>query len=192
MQKVTLGPRTLIYPMPVLLVGANVNDKPNFMPVAWGGIANGDPPMVSVAIRHTRYTYIGIRQNMSFSVNIPSADLAREVDYCGMTSGAKVSKVDVCHFNVFYGKLKTAPLVEQCPINLECVVVHTLNLRTHLLVMGKIEETYVSESCLTDGQPDVAKINPLIFAIAPANNYQVLGEVVAKAFGVGKELLKLS
>ena len=35
--------------MPALLVGANVNDKPNFMTVAWGGIANSEPPMISVA-----------------------------------------------------------------------------------------------------------------------------------------------
>ena len=35
MGKVALGPQTLIYPMPAMLVGANVNGTPNFMAVAW-------------------------------------------------------------------------------------------------------------------------------------------------------------
>ena len=69
MAKVALGPQTLLYPAPALLVGANVDDKPNFMAVGWGGIANSDPPMLSVAIQHHRYTYRGIKQYMTFSAN---------------------------------------------------------------------------------------------------------------------------
>ena len=69
MDKIQLGPKTLIYPMPVLVVGSNVNGKANFMVAAWGGIANGNPPMISVAIRAQRHTLIGINQNMAFSIN---------------------------------------------------------------------------------------------------------------------------
>ena len=188
MAKVTLGPQTLIYPAPALLVGANVDDKPNFMTVGWGGIANSDPPMISVALQHHRYTYRGIKQNMTFSVNIPSADMVREVDYCGMAAGAKVDKVKVCQFRVFYGKLGNAPLIEQCPVNLECAVMHILHLGTHALLVGRIEETHVSEHCLTDGKPDVSQVNPLVYIAAPARQYQALGEVIAKAFTIGNEL----
>ena len=46
MAKVQMGPQTLIYPMPALIIGANVDGKPNFMTAAWGGICNGEPPMV--------------------------------------------------------------------------------------------------------------------------------------------------
>lgn len=188
MAKVTLGPQTLLYPIPALLVGANIDERPNFMTVAWGGIVNSDPPMISVAIRHHRYTYRGIKQNMTFSVNVPAADMAREADYCGMVSGDKVDKVAVCQFKVFYGKLGNAPLIEQCPVNLECTVVHILNLGSHALIVGRIEETHVSEKCLTDGQPDVSKVNPLVYSAAPARQYQALGEVIAKAFSIGNEL----
>ncbi len=97
MGKVLMGPQTWIYPMPALLIGVNVDDKPSFMAVAWSGIANGEPPMISVALRHQRYTLRGIRQNLAFSVNVPSADLVRETDYCGLASGSKVDKVKVCH-----------------------------------------------------------------------------------------------
>ena len=188
MGKIVMGPQTLVYPMPALLVGANIDDKPNFMTVAWGGIANGEPPMISAAIRHTRHTLKGIRQNETFSVNIPSADMVREADYCGITYGSKVNKVEACQFEVFYGKLGNAPLIEQCPVNLECKVIHILDLGSHALVIGRIEETHVSESCLTDGKPDVSKIKPITYIMAPATRYQALGEVLAKAFSVGREL----
>ncbi len=188
MGKIQLGPQPLIYPMPALLVGAKVDDKPNFMAVGRGGIVNGEPPMISVALRHQRYTLKGIKQNMTFSVNIPSTDLVKETDYCGIISGAKVNKAEVCRFKIFYGKLNSAPLIEQCPVNLECKVMHILDLGSHSLVIGQIEETHVSDSCLTDGKPDVNKIKPFIYTTAPANQYQAFGEIVAKAFSIGKEL----
>jgi flavin reductase (DIM6/NTAB) family NADH-FMN oxidoreductase RutF len=188
MGKILMGPQTLIYPMPALLVGANVDDKPNFMAVAWGGIANGEPPMISIAIRHQRYTLKGIKQNMAFSVNVPSTNMVSETDYCGIISGAKANKAQVCRFKVFYGRLDKAPLIEQCPVNLECKVVHILDLGSHSLIIGQIEETHVSDNCLTDGKPDVNKIKPFIYTTAPAIQYQALGKVIAKAFNIGKEL----
>jgi flavin reductase (DIM6/NTAB) family NADH-FMN oxidoreductase RutF len=188
MNKTSMGPQTLVYPMPALLVGALVDGKPNFMTAAWGGIANSEPPMISVAIRHGRYTRKGITENLAFSVNIPSVDMVKAVDYCGITSGAKVDKVKACQFKVFYGKLSNAPLVEQCPVNLECRVVHTLDLDSHSLIVGRIEETHITQSCLTNGEPDVNKIKPLVYITDPASQYQALGEVVAKAFSIGEEL----
>ena len=188
MSKIRVGAQGLIYPMPVTLIGANVDDKPNFMAVAWCGIANGEPPMISAAIRHQRYTLRGIRQNMTFSVNVPSVDMVKETDYCGIISGAKVDKVEVCQFKVFFGKLESAPLIEQCPINLECKVEHILDLGSHALVIGRVEEAHVSENCLTSGEPDVSKIKPFTFIIGKARHYQALGDIVAKAFSIGEEL----
>jgi len=188
MGKILMGPKTLIYPMPVLLVGANVDDKPNFMAAAWCGIANSEPPMISVAIQPHRYTHRGIRENLTFSLNVPSVDLMRETDYCGIISGSKANKVEACQFSVFYGKLNNAPLIEQCPVNLECKVVHILDLGSHSLIIGRVEETHVSESCLTDGKPDVDKIKPLIYTTEPARQYHALGEVMGKAFSIGREL----
>lgn len=188
MGKVLMGPQTLVYPMPTLLVGANVDGKANFMTVAWAGIVNSEPPMISVAIRHQRHALGGIRQNMTFSVNVPSTDLVRETDYCGMASGRKFDKAEICGFKVFYGELSNAPLIEQCPVNLECEVVHILNLGSHALVIGKIKQTHVSESCLTDGKPDVSKVRPFAYTPMPSAQYHALGDVIAKAFSAGREL----
>ncbi len=188
MHKITTGPDYFIYPLPIVLVGANVDDKPNFLAVGACGIANAEPPMISVAIRHNRYTNKGIRQNMTFSVNLPSRDMVKETDYCGIVSGAQVNKVEVCQVKIFYGKLKNAPLIEQCPVNLECKVAHILDLGSHSLVIGRVEESYTSDNCLTDGKPDINKIQPLAWARRLSDQYYALGEVVAKSNSVGLEL----
>lgn len=187
MVKVEMSPERLMYPRPTLLVGANVNGKANFMVVGAGGVANGEPPMIAVPIQHHRYTLKGILQNLTFSVNTPSIELVRETDYCGITSGAKVDKVKICKLDVFYGTLESAPLIEQCPVNLECKVVHILNLGSHSFVVGQVKGTYVSESCLTNGKPDVTKIKPLIFDLE-SSEYFAFGKVVAKSHSIGKEL----
>jgi flavin reductase (DIM6/NTAB) family NADH-FMN oxidoreductase RutF len=94
MKKVLLKPQPLICAPPTVLVGTMVEGKPNFMAVAWCGVANSEPPMVSAAIRPARYSLKGI-QTGEFSVNAPSVDIVKEVDYCGTVSGAKVDKVAV-------------------------------------------------------------------------------------------------
>lgn len=189
MGKTKLEPQPLLYPTPAVLIGTTVNGKPNFMTAAWCGVACSEPPMLAVGIRPARYTYEGIRQNMTFSINVPSTAMVRETDYCGVASGAKVDKVAACGFKVFFGSLKDAPLIEQAPVNLECRVVHLLDLGAHVLVVGRVEGTFVSDDCLTDGRPDADKINPFAFVGGRGGpQYRKLGEVIAKPFGVGLEL----
>ena len=187
MNKVLLTPQPLLCVPPAVLVGTMVNGKPNFMTVAWCGVASSNPPMVSVAIRPARYTLKGM-QNREFSVNIPSADIVKETDYCGMVSGAEVDKAAVCKFNIFYGELKNAPLIEQCPVNLACKVEHILNLGAHYLVAGQVMETHISENCVTEGKPDLKKIKPFVYGMGSPNEYFALGNSLGRSFSVGKEL----
>ncbi|MDD4873980.1 MAG: flavin reductase family protein [Dehalococcoidales bacterium] len=185
MNKLTIGPGAYVFPQPVFLIGSNVNDHPNFMTASWGGMACGTPPMLSVAIRPQRYTLKGIRQNNVFSVNIPSEDMVEQADYFGIVSGTSVDKAETCGIDVFYGKLEKAPMILQCPINLECKVVHMLNLGSHLFVVGSIEETHINEDCLTDGKPDVDKIKPILYSRGVFARYYAFGDSIADAFGSG-------
>ena len=184
MEKRKLGPSTLLFPMPAVLIGADINGKPNFMTSAWCGIGAYKPPAVTVALRKNRYTLKGIRQTGTFSVNVSSCDMVKKVDYCGIYSGRNKDKSQL--FNVFYGELKTAPLIQDCPVNLECKAVHYLDLESHNLVVGEIVETYMAESCLTDEKADPMKIDPLIY-ISSTTKYHRLGEVIASAFEIGKQ-----
>jgi flavin reductase (DIM6/NTAB) family NADH-FMN oxidoreductase RutF len=187
-KKVTQGPMTSFYPLPTLLIGAMVDGKPNVMTAVYGGLANGKPPMLSVGIVRSRYTWNAIKVGAVFSVNIPSASQAREIDYCGVESGSKADKIAKCGFTVFYGDLKTAPLIEECPINLECVAAHILDFDMHSLVVADIKQTHVSEECLTDGVLDPMKVDPMVFLTAPARKYVRIGEVLGDAFKMGLEL----
>jgi flavin reductase (DIM6/NTAB) family NADH-FMN oxidoreductase RutF len=105
-----------------------------------------------------------------------------------MVSGSEADKIADCKFTVFYGKLGNAPLISECPVNLECRVQHVLNLGSHEMVVGQIEEVYVTESCLTDGEPDVAKIKPFLWVTNPANQYWKFGEPIGAAFSIGRQL----
>ena len=190
MMKKVFGPQPWLFPSPTVLIGTALNGRPNFAPFAWCGIAGGEPPTISVGVRHQRHTLKGIYQNNTFSVNIPSIDLLKETDYCGMVSGSRADKAKECAFKIFYGTLNTAPLIEQCPVNLECEVLHLLNLGAHTLVIGKITQTHISEDCLTDGQPDIMKIRPFVYSRGPTTRYNAIGEVLGQAHNIGKELKK--
>jgi len=175
--------------MPAFLIGADVGERPNFMTAAWSGIAASTPPMITLALQHHRYTLKGIRENGVFSVNVPSAELVRETDYCGLVSGTtKADKVKDCNFTIFYGKLKKAPLIEQCPVNLECKVVHILTLGSHTLLIAQIEEVHISEDCMTDSQPDPAKIDPLMYVTGADKAYFKIGVKIGPAFKIGLEI----
>jgi len=188
MAKVAIGARTLLYPLPTVLVGASVDGKPNFSAYAWCGIVNSRPPMLSVAFQHQRHTLKGVKQNGTFSVNIPSVDLVKETDYCGLVSGRDTDKVADCKFEIFYGKLNSAPLIKECPLNLECNALHILNLGSHEMVVGQIEEVHATDSCLTDGEPDVNKIKPFLWVTRPTNQYCEFGKPVGEAFSIGKQI----
>jgi flavin reductase (DIM6/NTAB) family NADH-FMN oxidoreductase RutF len=191
MTQKTLGTGGMIYcapAMPVYLIGANVGGKPNFLTAAWSGVACGEPLMLSVPIRHTRYTLKGIEENGTLSFCIPPVELVKETDFCGIVSGSKVDKVKTCGFEIFYGKLGNAPLIEQCPVNMECSVHQKLDLGSHVLIIAKLEEVHIADSCITDGKPDIDKMNVFTYTTTPAREYRRVGEAIAKAFSVGAAL----
>ena len=190
MTKIALGPETYIYPKPAFLIGANVDGKANFMAAAWCGIVNSEPPMLSVSIRPQRHTIKGVRQNGTFSVNIPAENQMQAMDYCGIYSGAREDKNRTCGFTVFFGKLQTAPLIAECPVNLECRVVQELKLGTHFVFIGQIEEVHASENVLTNGLPDVEKIRPIIYSTGAERIYHGLGNRLGPAHKAGMALKK--
>ena len=171
-------------PMPVCLVGANVGGKPNFEAIAWFSFVDYNPYCIGVSSEKSHFTNKGIVQNKTFSVNMPSSELVAATDYCGITSGEKIDKSKI--FDVFYGDLKTAPMINECPANVECKLIHTINLSHTDLFIGEIANIYIDEECLRAGKPDLKRLNPLILEDI-VGDYWSLGEKVAKAFVIGKK-----
>ncbi|MFX0154110.1 MAG: flavin reductase family protein [Candidatus Hodarchaeota archaeon] len=192
MNKKKITPSAYLFPMPVVLIGANVNGRPNFETLAYVGIVEHDPPLISIASWVTHYTNIGIKENRTFSVNTPSEDLSELIDYCGIVSGNEVDKSEV--FDVFYGDLETAPMVSLSPLNLECEVVKTFKISDivevqggHEIFIGKIVSAYADEKYLTEEIPDISKLKTYTYSL---NNYWKVGEKLAPAFEIGKKYKK--
>ena len=93
-EKTKLGAKNLLFPTPTVLVGAKVNAKPNYITVAHCGIVA--LTHISISLRKGRYTSCGIKGHGTFIVNIPSAEMVMETDYCGMVSVVLVS----CRFAI--------------------------------------------------------------------------------------------
>jgi len=185
MDKIAVGPMPYMSVMPTVLVGANVNGKANYMTAGAATVACVAPPMVCVTLNKARYTVKGIGENKTFSLNIPSARLVIEADHCGIVSGAQEDKSGV--FKSFYGTLKTAPMAEECPVNIECKLFKAVDCGSHLLHIGEVVEVYADKDCITDGKPDFAKIHPIVYAQA---TYRECGKEIGKAFMIGKKYRK--
>lgn len=185
MEKVTLGAMPYMSVMPTLLVGANVKGKANYMTAAWATVACMAPPMVCVAINKTRYTAKGIDENQTFSLNVPSAKDVVAADYCGIISGANEDKTNV--YTSFYGKLATAPMAEECPVNIECRLFKSVDCGSHLLYIGEVVEIHADKASVIDGKPDTGKTDPIVYA---QSAYWLVGKQVAKAFSAGREYKK--
>jgi len=187
LKKVDIGRNVSIYPMPVTLVGAMVEEKPDFMAVAWITRANATPPMLAISLNKPRHTAKGIRENKTFSVNFPGANMVEQTDYCGLVSGRESDKASI--FEVFYGDLKTAPMIESCPLSLECRLADILELPTNDLFIGEIVNGYADEGSFTEGKLDVQKIDPLLLTM-PDNSYWRIGDYVGAAWSIGASLMK--
>ena len=182
--KVELGPKSYLYPAIVVVVGTHVSGKPNYAPVAHTGLLGN---RISIFIEKKNHTYQGIQENRTFSINIPSSDQLVLVDYCGLVSGREVDKSAL--FTTFYGELKTAPMIEECPINTECRVESMVEFETWgdgFVV--EIVATYCDDSVLTEGKVDLRKVDPY-FISARDLYYYGLGERIARD-KVGRELMK--
>ncbi len=185
MKKRTFGPQLFIYPMPVVIVGAIVNEKPNFNTIAYCGVAQSQPPMLAISMDKRRYTITGIKENRTFSVNIPSVEMLEPTDYIGTCSGRDVDKSGL--FNLFYGKLKTAPMIEECPVNIECELADYMDFGgKNDLLIGRIVETYAENKYLTDEYPDIEKIRPIVFT-RQDHKYWETGRFLTEAYKTGKK-----
>lgn len=185
MAKRNIGRHFDIFPMPVVLVGAVTDGKPNFMTAAWVTKLHSNPPMIGISLGLKQHTAKGIRQTGEFSVSYPSVDQAVLADYLGLVHGYEEDKTK--HIEIFRGSLESAPMVGQCPVSLECRLRQTVELPNDFLFIGEVLNVYAKESVLTDGKIDPAKLRPFVLTM-PGNAYWTLGEYVGPAWEIGKAL----
>lgn len=185
--KRNLGAVNALYPSLTTIVGAVVDGRPNFLAIAHVGIMNhGQPQYLSFGISKTHYTNQGILEHREFSVCIPGQELVAETDYVGLVTGKSTDKSQV--FELFWGELAHAPLIQGCPVCMECRLDRVLDFATHDVFIGEIVATHAEESVLrADGKIDIGRVRPLLFDMASIK-YWSLGDEVAPCWNVGKKL----
>jgi flavin reductase (DIM6/NTAB) family NADH-FMN oxidoreductase RutF len=185
--KESIGPKTILYPTPVFLVGTyDAEGKPNIMTVAWGGICCSKPPCVAVSIRAATYTHGNIVKNNAFTVNIPTVGMVKEADYAGIYSGRDEDKFAAAGLTPLRSEIVNAPLVDECPLVIECRLFRTVELGLHTQFVGEILDVKAEPEMLAEGGLRKTQFEPLSFAPSDSNYYGV-GESVGKAFSIGKK-----
>jgi len=165
MVKVSLSPKLRFdFPTGIVIVSccAGTAGRPNLLAVGAVSHACIDPPMLGIAIGHSRYSYEVISRSDGFVVNSPSEDQVEIVDYCGSVSGREVDKFRECGLTPLPSTEISSPGILEFPLNIECAIRKSVNLGSHNFYFGEIVAVRCDESILDDdGNIDKQKFRPM-------------------------------
>lgn len=184
MGKVIWKSGNFLYPLPVVMVSCGDMQQSNIITVAWTGIINTNPAMVSISVRPTRYSYKLIKESGEFVINLTNKKLAYATDWCGVKSGAQVDKFKEMHLTKQPGKFVKAPIIQESPVSMECKVKEIKELGSHHLFIAEVlsidaDEKYIDEK----GAFDISKCDLIAYA---NGKYFELGKQIGK-FGYSVE-----
>jgi flavin reductase (DIM6/NTAB) family NADH-FMN oxidoreductase RutF len=170
--KVAWKPGTMLAPVPAVLVscGGTAQWRPNLITIAWAGTVCSDPPMLSISVRPERWSHPILTATGEFVVNVPGAAQARAVDWCGVVSGRDTDKFAGAELTPGPAQVVGCPIVQECPVNLECRTRQTLLLGTHTLFIAEIVAVQVSADLL-DAQGRFALERAQLLAFAHGDYY---------------------
>lgn len=182
-----LSPGTLTAPVPPALVTVGDFDNANIITIAWTGILASIPPKTYVSIRPSRHSYGILKEHGEFVVNLPSVSIAKQVDYAGIYTGAKVDKWEKCGFTKQKSEKVSTPTIAECPIALECKVCEVVPMGSHDVFVADIVGVSCHESIFDEkGKMQFDKADLLAYA---HGEYYALGEVVGR-FGFSTDKAK--
>ena len=149
MAKIAKPGSTVLYPVPAVLVSCGF-EQANIITIAWVGTVCSDPPAVSISVRPERFSHRLLVEGGEFVVNLPRADQAPIVDFCGHVSGRDLDKWQACKLTQAAATKVGVPLIAECPVALECRIIQHLTLGVHDLFVGEVLAVQVDEEVLTE------------------------------------------
>lgn len=169
---------TLTAPLPPALVTVGDGENANVLTVAWTGILASTPPKTYISVRKSRHSYEILKRQGEFVLHLPSADMAKAVDYAGIFTGAKVNKFEKCGFATLPSETVSPPTLAACPMALECRVTEVLEMGSHDVFIADILRVSCHETLLdAAGKIHMEKANLLAYA---HGEYFALGKRVGK------------
>lgn len=148
MGRIKLKGGALTAPVPPALVTVADGDEQNVLTVAWTGILATVPPTTYISVRPRRHSYGMLERSREFVLHLPPTALAKQVDYCGTFTGAKVDKFKKCNFTLLPSDEVSAPTIAECPIALECRVKTVLPMGSHDVFVAEILSVSVDEGLM--------------------------------------------
>ncbi len=156
---------TLLSPVPPVMVSCGDMESSNIITIAWTGILNSNPPKTYISVRPSRHSFEIIKNTKEFVINLTPASLVKEADYCGIYTGKKVDKFEKCKLTKAEASTVGCPIIEECPMNLECKVTDIVELGSHHMFIADITAINVDESLLgDDGKLHLEKAKLAAFA----------------------------
>ena len=151
MEKQNFKGSAILNPVPVVLVTCKNNlGKTNVLTIGWCSTVCTKPPMIGISIRPERLSYEYIKETMEFTVNLPSSNLTKAVDYCGVKSGNQVNKIKEMGFTLGEDEVFTTPYIKECPVNIQCKVKQIIPLGTHDLFIGEVVGSLVNQNLIDE------------------------------------------
>ncbi|MBR2951701.1 MAG: flavin reductase family protein [Clostridia bacterium] len=169
---------TLLAPLPPALVSCGTGEEVNLLTVAWTGILSTVPPKTYISVRPSRHSYGLLLSQGEFVIHLPSAAMARTVDFCGMYTGAKVNKIERCGLHLTASKSVSVPTVSECPLALECRIFDRVPLGSHDMFLADVTAVTLDERLLDkNGTLHMERADLLAYA---HGHYYALGQQIGK------------
>lgn len=193
MAKKELKLRSVVAPTETVIVSAYDEDgKADACTLAFYMVSSHVPPCVTIAINATqrRKTLKDILETKAFVLGFPGADQVREADYLGVESGYNADKLKDVGFTVSEARTVRAPVINELRLSLECEVVHTVTVGSHMQITGQVRNILAEESILNEnGRILLDRLDPLLYD-EEQGRYLRLGGKAADAFRPGAEWKK--
>lgn len=138
MSKIFWKGSALLAPVPAALVTCGTIEKPNVLTIGWTGIVCTRPAMTYISVRPERYSHDIIAETGEFAINLTTSSMCRETDYCGVKSGKNTDKFADCGFHLVSAEKISVPIIEECPVALECRVTEKKLLGSHTMFLAEI------------------------------------------------------
>ncbi len=176
--KRSMNPSTAVAPCPVVLLSVAGKDRPNIITLSWVANVCSKPPTIVTGIRPERHSYQMVKEAKEFVLNIPSTDQFEGTEFAGTKSGRNYDKFTECGFTPEPASKINAPMIKECPINIECKTTQVIPLGAHHLFIAEIVAVHIDESALDEkGRFDLSKV-PLFTYIPLNGQYWTLGKQI--------------
>lgn len=134
----------------VLVSCRGLNGENNVLAVAYCCNCSYEPPMVMVGIVPSRHSHKLIKESGCFVVNLVKKENKEIFDYMGSHSGNNENKIKKMNVKISEGKKVNAPILNDCPVNIECKVVDSVVTGSHEMFVGKIEYVNADSDLVND------------------------------------------